>query len=496
MPDFKQEPYPVIQMANPVEQYQNMLKTQYLATEIAKANRAEDDSEATSKSFKDALQPSLNPDGSLNVGKFRSAARNNLITNNRGSLVQGFDKANADTDQANAKAGLDNANASKAEMETLAKTFDNFHEQYKSVSQTDPQLAQQQLYSLMKAEAVDPAISAFNARHDISPEQYLQGRLGEMQDASKNPESMRQYVIRQQMGSKEAADTLKRQIHVIDGGDHNTVVSTDPNALNGQVQTLQTTPRAMADHSVKVTVNANNKAANAFGETLGKDEANSYSSLEGIARNAPSEIAQLDNMIDKVKSGQVYTGIGAGALVNGNRIGKFLNQNIDNDKLTNTQELQKYMANNILQRTAELNKAGLGSRTSVQELKMLQDANVRGDMEPMSILHVLLNQRKTLQDSIPHFNQRSQDILNSPDPTMPAILKTLASHKLDEIPDHPLAALLSGGVPAGPTGAAPIYHTPTAQNIADFNAHKNEPGEVEAFEKHFGPGSAKKYGGQ
>ena len=39
MPEFKNEPFAPIQFANPVEQYQNVLKTQYLASEIDKAQR-------------------------------------------------------------------------------------------------------------------------------------------------------------------------------------------------------------------------------------------------------------------------------------------------------------------------------------------------------------------------------------------------------------------------------------------------------------------------
>lgn len=483
MPDFKQEAIAPVQFANPVEQYQNLLKAQYLSSEIEKARRVEDEAQGTADAYKNALAVSKNTDGTLDRNKFRAAAKEHLILNNRGQLVSAFDENNAKVDKIEAETQGVKATQAKTEMDNLKVTLENMAQQYKSVSLTDPVLAQQQLYALEKGFAVDPALAKFNASHNITPEMYLERRVAEMQPHSQDPEAMRQYVLRQMMGAKDAQDALEQKIQVVDGGDHNDIYATDK---DGNIEKLQTTPKKMADHSTRITVNANQKAANAFGEQLGKHEADSYSTLEELSRNAPETITELDRMVGLVSSGKVYTGLAGNAQLKADQAivaagGKLSPEH--QAMLTNTEELQKYLANNALTRTAELNKAGLGAKTSVRELEMVQAAIARGDMQPIAILRVLLNQRKGVQNAIPRFNQRQLDVRNSPD--LDPIQRTLASHPLAEIPDHPLARHLEN--PDTPTGKK--YPTPSAAAVQLLRSGRISK---ETFEddEHYGKGAA------
>jgi hypothetical protein len=485
MPDFKQEAIAPIQFANPVEQYQNLLKAQYLSTEIEKARRLEDEAAGTADAYKNALAVSKNPDGTLDRNKFRAAAKEHLITNNRGQLVPAFEKGNAEVDKIEAQTAGVKAQQAKTEMEGLKLTLQNMAEQYKSVSLDDPALAQQQLYALEKGFAVDPALAKFNAAHGITPEQYLERRVAEMQPHAQDPNKMREYVIRQMMGAKDAQSALEQKLQVVDGGDHNDIYRTDK---NGKLEKIQTTPKKMADHSTRIVVNANQKAANAFGEKLGQHEADSYSNLEELSRGAPEAITELDRMINAVASGKVITGLGVNQKLDALRALKLAKGQLspqDEELLANTQEFQKYIANNLLSRTAQLNKAGLGAKTSVQELRIMEQAIARGNMEPAAILKVLLNQRKDIQNAIPKFNQRQLDVHNSPD--LDPIQRTLASHPLDEIPDHPLYEHIVGKPNGAPAGKK--YPAPSPAAIQLLRAGKISK---ETFDdpEHYGPGAA------
>lgn len=480
MPDFKQEPYPTIQYADPNEQYQNMLKTQYLASEITKAKRVEEDLTAQNEAGKEP--GAYNADGTANIG----VLTNYLARKGQARSIQPLQKGLAEVDHIKAQASESRAKAAKEEMEKLKLTFENLHSLYSGVSQTDPQLAQQQMYPILRAEASNADILKFTGG---SPDEHLVQRLGEMKQAAQNPETMRQFVIRQSMGAKDAQTALERKIQVVDGGDHNDIYSTDGNSLE-PLKKLATTPKKMADRSTHITVDASHHAANAFGEALAKHEADAYSSMEELARGAPDAVSELDRMVGMVAGGKVLTGLGVDVKLNTLRAIELAGKltPADRDILTNTQELQKYLANNALVRTAQLNKAGLGAKTSVRELEMVQAALARGEMEPMAMLRVLLNQRKGVQNSIPGFNARQKDVHNSPD--LDPIQRTLASHMIDEIPDHPLMShLLKAPAAAAPTSPASNKTWPTPKPTV-IDALRSSRISQQTFDDVYGPGAA------
>lgn len=487
MAEFKNEPFTPIQFANPVEQYQNVLKTQYLASEIAKAQREEDDSTGTANAYKNALLQAKNPDGSLDEGKLRAGVRTGLITNGQGHLVSKYDKANADTDQAVAKGKLDMAQGGKADIEAQLKTMEYFHDRYKSIDPTSSD-APMQAYQIFKEEAANPLLAKLAAANGVSPDQHIQQRVAEMQPNAQNPQSLSDWFTRQSMDAKSAAAALEKKKLVVNGGDHNDVYTW---GKDGRMVKDLTTPRAMADHSVRVTVNANQYAADELAKTLGKETGKTYTGLEAIANNATSTINELDNIIDKVSRGKVYTGMAGKLQLAADKAtvaagGKLTPEH--QEMMNNTEEVNKYLANNLVQRIAALNKAGLGARNSVHLTKLEQEANANGTMEPLAILKVLMNQRKSVQDSVPKLNQMRQALANSPNQDVRNVMQTLVKQPLEEIPDHPLYAPLVGapGAPAEPARAYPV------PNSAVVNALKSGRINKAAFDSQFGPGSADK----
>lgn len=488
MPEFKQEAIAPIQFANPVEQYQNLLKAQYLSSEIDKANRIEDEAKGTADAYKNALAVSKNPDGTLDRSKFRAAAKQHLILNNRGQLVPAFDENNAKVDKIEAETEGVKATEEKTKMESLQKTLEAMAEQYdKNVSKTDPHLGQQQAYALEKGFASDPALAWFNARHNITPEQYFERRMAEQQPAGQNPQAWLDHVTHQSNSAKNAADILAQKLQVVDGGDHNDLYQTNQ---QGKLELAKTTPKKMADHSTRVTVNANQYAASALAKQLGEDTGKAYTALDETARAAPESVADTDRIIGMIASGKVIMGALSDAKLEALRHAKALAGKLspeDEELLNNSQEVKKYLTSKLLANIAALNKAGLGARTNLVLTKLEQDSAANGTMEPMAALKILLNQRKAVQDSIPRLNEMRKGLANSPDKDVRDVMQTLVKNELPTIPDHPLYQHLVGGTPGAPAGKK--YPTPSAAAVQLLRSGRISK-ETFEDEEHYGKGAA------
>lgn len=486
MPDFKQEPIAPIQFANPVEQYQNILKTQYLASEIAKAQREEDDSTALNNAGK--VPGAFNADGTPNIG----IMTNHLASIGQAKSIAPLQQKFAQVNQTNAKAGLDAAQGGKADIEAQLKTMEYFRDRYKSIDPNSPD-APAQAYQVFKEEATNPLLAKLAAANGVTPPQHIQQRVAEMQPHAQDPQSLGDWFTKQSMSAKDAAAALEQKKLVVDGGDHNDIYTV---GKQGNMVKDLTTPRKMADHSVRVTVSANQQAASALAKQLGEDTGKMYTALDETAQAAPQSVADTDRIVGMIASGKVIMGALSDAKLEALRHEKALAGKLspeNEELLNNSQEVKKYMTSKLLSNIAALNKAGLGARTNLVLTKLEQESAANGTMEPMAALKILLNQRKAVQDAIPRLNELRKGLANSPDKDVRQVMQTLVKNELPPIPDHPLYQTLVGGpglppgAPASPQGKTYPSPTPAAVQLLRSGRISKETFEDEA---HYGKGSA------
>lgn len=471
-------PIAPIKFDDKLEQYSNFLKDQYLQSEIAKSKREEDDSTAFNNAGK--VTGAVNADGSFNTGVMGNA----LAQGGQAKQLPGFLKGQSDIAKSNAEAGASTSKAAKDDADTLHQKMQNYADAFANMPRNDPHAGQAVYYSKLLAMSRDPQIVKLHG--SASPEDFIKSGLQDSFQAGQSPQAWQAFADKQVFGAQKAADLLKEvKVLPIKRGDKTTVVMTNPTDANPSLNELGTYSVLPAKGQ---TININNlpgpAAETSFAKAQGTSQSDALTALSGIATSAPQGIAKIDQALDIIKGGNFITGIGADKKLAYYKFLKAggLTTDKQNQMIDNTEQLNKYLAGNTLDQTAAFNKAGLGARTSVQELKMLSDATARSGMEPEAMSTVLLKQRKDLQDAIPRFNERRGEFSQAG--VSPA-LKALASHDIALAPDSPYEKEVN------PKTGQP-YDDPTSANIARLKAH---PEEAAIFASHYGNHNLLKYGG-
>lgn len=474
-----------LKLADPSEQMGTALKNAYLMEEINKYKRAEDDDQATN----DLIKRNYNPDKNT----YRNSLMADAAQSGHGKIIPGMQKEWSEQDAREAKAGLDKADATKAtaeagkfDTEAIAKELENVKPDLQNVDRNDPVKGLQQYSGVVDSMFKNPRLGPWLVARGKTPESFM---TPAQTDAAKGPAAWAGRMLGEQIGAEKMAEMIATPMKGIaqpDGTQAQNIVLTPkfgggPSHIAPGSQQSYVPPKPP---QVSVSVDATRKATSAFGKTLGEKEAEGYYNLGQFAQGVPASINKLDRMIDLVRSEKVLTGAGAGAkleVLRGLQQAGQLSPE-QQEILNNTQEFDKYLSQNILEQTAALNKAGLGARTSKFEVEQVIAGNARKELESPAIMHLLLNQRRDLQDAVPRFNARSKDLQGTDlEPT----LKALASHPIAEIPDHP--AQIEADYHDGMRGAngKPV-------NIKQYVNIRMHPETAGAFDEHFGPGSAER----
>lgn len=430
----------VVKLADPVEQFGNVLKNAYLANQVAEAKQKRSETDAMNDAYK--MPGAVNPDGTLNddivVNAFAQKGRGSMIPSfqaNRAKIA----KDQADAKKTEAEIGETRAKMDKTQMEAFANALKTSNEQLSGVAM-DPHVGQDQYYAHIVANSKDPLISKWLQQRGVTPDQYIQDEVGKMHAASQSPESWKQFVVGEATSGKDMEAMLSQKIEQLDLGGHKQLVSVDTHNPNA-------TPKVMSDQTVTASPNVARMTVNNYPENKGETklyEANAeavskeYSALRAQAQAAPKTFASAQNLIGLLNKGAM-TGAGSDFATKALAWADTAGLNINHDKLVASQEFRKYLKQNIFDMVGAMKNAGVPiSRITNMELQLVEQGAPNSEMNIDTVRSLLKHLQEDSRNAVINHNSRLGELLGNQNTR--GAMSMFAAHPFD-IPGIPPQAI-------------------------------------------------------
>lgn len=436
-----------VQVKDPMEQYGEFLKNNYLAQEIAKARREEDDDTA----YNALMKRNVKSDGTYD----RNALLGDAANSNLGKKIPLIQKGFAELDKTNAEAGATRSKGMKDYSEAVKTAYESNDKSLDKMS-LDPTVGSKQYDDYIKSTFADPIIGPNLLKKGQTEDQWKAIKDQNTTDKT----TWANFLLKAKAGLPVVA---KQHIDQVNLGGHVITQATPENSLTTP------TPTTIADNKVTLSpnrkqnvVNVNNlpenKAGAAFSEGLGKDVMDEYKNLRTGATAAQDAVDKAQRIRALVKSGAI-TGAGANLKMNIANVAAALGFTPD-PRLSASQELQKYLAANVFDSVAAMKNAGAPiSRLTNMELELAKQGAPSQNLTADTIDAMSKDIIQNAQKQTAKFNNRTRELKNIPQ--MDPALREMAFHELD-IPGVPKAAI--------------DYLVKNPQAAADFDKKYDHPG--------------------
>jgi hypothetical protein len=152
-----------------------------------------------------------------------------------------------------------------------------------------------------------------------------------------------------------------------------------------------------------------NMGGNEYDKVLGTKAAERHFSEYDAAKNAPANIAKIDEVIEILRSGDVTTGIGAEIFQNANRLrAKFLNDQKAGKSVTNTQILDSLLGADVFPMIGALGVGARGMDTPAEREFIRQSFTGTKEFTPEALLALAEFRRNKEIDAVGVFDKNNE----------------------------------------------------------------------------------------
>lgn len=425
-----------IKIADPMEQYGELLKNQFLQSEIQKARTASSQNVLLNKAYQ--MPNAYNADKSVN---FTNVANNlGMIGGGQNVGQLSMDAAKTVSDQA--MAHKNQAEGDKFDTENYGATLKQFNDKLSSVS-TDPQIGLSQMFDHIRDINKSPVVQKFYATNGVNPnDAYVQGTNEAFKAAQAGPDAWKAYLISSQSGLASGHKMVTTQmdlgnrkavIQTPETGGSSTMTANMPVMMtpeqqqkmqleasknqytqlhNGQTTQVLKMPvygdgGAVPVASAQQQLSPSQQAApgNAMATKIGSN----FVAQHVAAQQLPQTVSHIDDALGFIKKGPI-TGAGQTYRLDTDRIATLIGMD-PGTAASNTQLLNKKLNEFVLDQMRQ----GNTGRTTNMLQKLVESSNASGTMEPSAIRSVLLSKRADYQNQMNIHNTNAQQLLGSPD---------------------------------------------------------------------------------
>jgi hypothetical protein len=401
--------------------FNNYLLASSRMSEAAKARQAEQ----VRNALNDAYQQFTDKDGKVNV----NALVYHLSQNHLGTAIPGvrdeeqkllkgaseIDKTKAETGKVGAETTKLGAETGKVNAEAFKQAWENHQKELTGIS-TDPKVGHQQLVDWTLRAFKDPILGPAMLAHGDTPEKAV-AQL----EASLKSMPYDQFLLTNQIGAEKASEN---HITTEDLGDTSRVTSTKvygtPHQTTLSNSKIHESPDAKykgthVNVQVPVSTQVMTSAGKKFGEVVEEEQGKEFASLDHLNSQAPAELANVDQTLKMLQSGNVITGFGADQQAALLSMAKAMHIPVNNEMLKNTQMLRQQIGRNLMGRIASYKAQGISlTPMSNLDLENFQRTGPQIFDDPATLIESFKNYRQTIVDGVNRYNQLKNTKMTSP----------------------------------------------------------------------------------
>lgn len=454
---------PTLKLNDPADQFGKVLNNAMLMEKMGEASRTRQ----RNAMLDTAMKSSMGADGRPDQTKlYRYLAENDM-----GSAIPGQMEDFAKVGKLQSEAGNIDAEAAKRKVEARGLFLKNFRDRLSGVATPEQ-------YKAALGE-VKSDLVGLQLADDVKATAFVQNLNKEL-DHAVTTGTWEKFRADQRLGAEKAAE---RHFIEVNSGGQVDVMAMDKygDGPATSIANKKVTESPNAPKPTKIDINLpGNKAVNSFEDELGKERAKKYTALEAANSVAPSLLQSVKEMRGLL--GKAFTGKGAGFKTDALGVAKALGLNVPEDRLAASESLKMYLKNNLLQSIAAVKQMGVTlTPMSNLDLQLLEDAALKQDMDPATIMEGLNRIERAAMESMNQYQNFDTRMTTNPktNPGSSAMSMTPPTGGVPALPTPPAAPWVKG--------AKGINGKPISQK--QYEAFVKDR-DVEEFDAHFGKGSA------